>query len=86
MATNTRSPLLHILREMGVGAMRDEFAARAGTTSNYLYQLGSCQRGACRADLAKRISDASKVMNKRYGTPTITMEQLATMCPIREPK
>ena len=78
------TPLLAILRQLGTNERRDEFASLAGTSTAYLYQLASCKRGACRVPLAKGIADASIVMHARYGSDTITMDALATMCPLRE--
>ena len=60
------------------------FAALAGTSTAYLYQLASCKRGACRVPLAKGIADASIVMHERYGIGVITMDALATMCQMPE--
>lgn len=80
------TPLLDLLRELDTAEVRMEFAKLAGTSVPYLYQLAGCCRTACRSQLAKRIADASKVMNAMYGTPIITMEQLATMCPLPKPE
>lgn len=76
------TPLLQILRQLGSADKRQEFAKLADTSVAYLYQLGSCARGACRTRLAKGIADASVEMNKRYGTDIVTMDTLATMCPL----
>lgn len=76
------TPLLAILRQLGSDDRRDEFARIAGTSSAYLYQLAGCKRGSCRARLAKGIADASVEMHARYGTDTITVDALATMCPL----
>ena len=87
MHTNLPSPatpLLTILRQLGTNNRRDEFTALAGTSTAYLYQLAGCKRAACRTPLAKGIADASVVMHARYGSDTITMDALATMCPLRE--
>ena len=75
-----RTPLLHVLRQLGTDDKRNEFAALAGTSRLYLYQLSICSRRSCRADLAKRIADASEVMHERYGTQVLTLEGLSTMC------
>lgn len=77
------TPLLAILRQLDTDARRIEFADLAETSVSYLYQLGGCNRGACRSLLAKKIAEASVVMQRRYGSDVITMEQLATMCPVR---
>lgn len=74
------TPLLTVLRQLGDDARRTEFAVEAGTTVNYLYQLAGCRRKACRAPLAKRIAEASKVMAERYGSDSLTMDDIATMC------
>lgn len=76
----TTTPLLNILRALGTDERRKEFADAAGTTVPYLYQLGTCKRGACRSLLAKGIADASVQMRALYKTPAITMDQLATLC------
>ena len=78
------TPLLTILRQLTNDTQRAEFATLAGTSTAYLYQLAGCKRGACRTRLAKGIVDASVVMHERYGSDPITMETLATMCPLRE--
>lgn len=79
------TPLLKILRDLGSAAKRQEFAELAGTSVAYLYQLASCARGACRTRLAKGIADASVEMHKKYTTGVVTMDTLATMCPIEDP-
>ena len=76
------TPLLALLRALNRD-QRIEFASEAQTTVSYLYQLAICSRGkqsTCRADLALRIENASRVMHKRYGTEVITMATLAQMC------
>ena len=75
-----RTPLLHVLRQLGTDDKRNEFATLAGTSRLYLYQLSICSRKSCRADLAKRIADASVVMSSKYGTQVLTLEGLSTMC------
>lgn len=75
-----RTPLLHVLRQLGTDDKRNEFATLAGTSRLYLYQLSICSRKSCRADLAKRIADASVVMAQKYGTQVLTLEGLSTMC------
>ena len=74
------TPLLEILRALDTDDKRDEFAALAGTSRIYLYQLAGCHRDSCRAALASQIAAASRAMAEKYQTPIITMEQLATMC------
>lgn len=81
-ATDCRTPLLAVLRQLENDARRQEFAARAGTTTNYLYQLGSCQRVSCRANTAKGIADASVHMNLLYGSDVLTLDTIATMCAV----
>lgn len=76
------TPLLAILRQLATDERRNEFAALAGTSTAYLYQLAGCKRGACRTRLAKGIADASVKMHERYGSDLITMEHLAVMCPL----
>lgn len=80
--TDTTTPLLLILRALENDARRDEFAALAGTSRMYLYQLAGCHNRACRSSLAMGIADASLKMNEKYGSPVITMHQLASMCPM----
>ena len=75
-----RTPLLAVLRQLETDDKRDEFAGLAGTSRLYLYQLSICSRRSCRADLAKRIADASVVMNSKYGTQVLTLEVISTMC------
>ena len=74
------TPLLHVLRQLATDDKRDEFAALAGTSRLYLYQLSICSRRSCRADLAKRIADASVVMSQKYGTQVLTLEIICSMC------
>ena len=78
----TPTPLLRVLQQLENGARRQEFATLAGTTTNYLYQLGSCQRDSCSARKAKGIADASVVMSKKYGSDVLTLDTIATMCPV----
>ena len=75
-----KTPLLAVLRQLETDDKRNEFAALAGTSRLYLYQLSICSRKSCRADLAKRIADASVVMAEKYGTQVLTLEGLSTMC------
>lgn len=75
-----KTPLLDLLRKLETDARRDEFARLAGSKTSYLYQLASCNRGACRSRLAKGIADASVKMHKKYGTPILTMDILAMQC------
>lgn len=84
MRSNQRieTPLLALLRALGTKKRRDEFAAAAGTTEGYLYQLAGCSRKHCRAALCKAIADTSIAFAKKYKTPAISMDDLATMCPV----
>ena len=75
-----KTPLLAVLRQLETDDKRDEFATLAGTSRLYLYQLSICSRRSCRADLAKRIADASVVMAKKYGTQVLTLEIICSMC------
>lgn len=75
-----KTPLLAVLRQLETDDKRDEFATLAGTSRLYLYQLSICSRRSCRADLAKRIADASVVMAKKYGTQVLTLEVICSMC------
>ena len=75
-----RTPLLAVLRQLETDDKRDEFATLADTSRLYLYQLSICSRKSCRADLAKRIADASVVMAEKYGTQVLTLDGLSTMC------
>lgn len=77
-----KTPLLAVLRQLETLERRDEFAALAGTSRLYLYQLAICSRRSCRTDLANRIADASVVMAKKYGTPVLTTEGLGSMCAV----
>lgn len=78
------TPLLALLRDLETDDKRNEFAQLAGTTRVYLYQLAGCNTQACRSRLAKSIADAAMAMHLKYGTDPISMETLATMCPIPE--
>lgn len=76
-----QTPLLALLRALDT-EQREALALLAGTTVSYLYALGSCQRGACRSDLALAIEKASESMCERTGgqSPIVTMAELAQMC------
>lgn len=76
------TPLSTLLREL-TPRRRKQFAALAATSVSYLYQLAGCHRGRCRVDLALRIAKASEVLRKKYGTPIVTVETLATMCELK---
>lgn len=80
------TPLLEILRNLGVDERRDEFALLAGTSRLYLYQLACCYTKACRTDLALAITKASLVMHDEYQCGYIDMHTLATMCPVSRKK
>jgi trehalose-6-phosphatase len=82
MRTDTApTPLLSLLRKLN-SDQRAELAVAAGTSVGYLYQLAGCypNRRACRSDLALRIAKGSVALRRKYRTPEVTMEQLATMC------
>lgn len=74
-----KTPLLAVLRVL-TPEQREEFASEAKTEVSYLYALGTCARRSPRASLAKSIADASVVLNRRHGTPVVTIDQLAVMC------
>lgn len=76
------TPLLALLRALENDAKRDEFAKLAGTSRYYLYQLATCKRKSCRTTLAMGIAAASEAMAKKYGTPTVDVTTLGTMCAI----
>jgi hypothetical protein len=67
-----------LLREL-TPEQRGMLADKAGTTVNYLYHVSACSRQP-RVGLAKRISEATTWANKRWGTPVITLDDLASMC------
>lgn len=79
------SLLLLALRHCTVPEQHD-WARRAGTKRNYLYQLAAGGRVSPRLELAKGICDASVQMHVASGgrIPKITLEQLAEMCEGRE--
>lgn len=77
------TPLLLALRACTVPEQH-EWAELAGTKRNYLYQLAMCTRKQAGANLAQRVAAASVEMHVRSlgRIPKVTLEQLATMCPI----
>lgn len=77
------TPLLTLLRQLGTPERRDEFAKLAGTSTAYLYQLAGCNRAACRARLALALAVASEQMAAKYGVDPISMQTLASMCPVQ---
>lgn len=82
--TDNPTPLLCVLRELGTARRRRQFAALAGTSVGYLYQLAGCHRCRPRLDLGLQICEATKVLHKKYGTPVVSLETLATMCALPE--
>lgn len=82
--SQANTPLLELLRALETDERRDEFAELAGTTRMYAYQLGTCQRRSCRTPLAVALAEASNRMNKKYGTPVISIEEIGTMCGVAE--
>lgn len=74
-----KTPLLKILRGL-TPPQRTEFAKLAGTSVSYIYQLAGCNRTSCRTVLTRGLAEASVVMAKKYGTPVVTMQELAAMC------
>ena len=74
------TPLLAVLRAL-TPEQREEFASEANTQVSYLYALATCARRSPRASLAVAIASASATMERRYGSPAVTVEQLASMCP-----
>lgn len=74
------TPLLQVLRQLATDERRQEFAALAGTSVAYLYQIAGCNRGSPRSLLAKGIADASVVMHERYGSDVLTLDTVITMC------
>ena len=83
MTQEAVTPLLAALRACSVPEQH-EWAALAGTKRNYLYQLALCTRKSCRSGLARSIAEASVAMHvKTTGRiPKVTMEELASMCPL----
>ncbi len=84
LKTAPKTPLLGILRALETDAKRDEFAKLAGTSRLYLYQLAGCHNRSCRSSLAMAIAKASMEMHKKYQCGVVTMEILASMCPVPE--
>lgn len=82
LKTAPKTPLLAILRALENDERRNEFAALAGTSRLYLYQLAGCHNRSCRSSLALAIAQASEEMDRRYGCGTVDMQTLATMCPL----
>lgn len=78
-----QTPLLALLRVL-TDEQRATLAKEAGTTTSYLYALATCQRGACRSDLAHAIEKASESMCRATGgvSPIVSMKELATMCAV----
>lgn len=81
--SKVETPLLEILRQLPRGK-KQELANRAGTSVNYLYQLGICHRKQPRTTTAMRIVNALNDMHVESlgAIPKITLEELATMCPV----
>ena len=85
MRTNEpKTPLLALLRKL-TPSQRTELAELAGTRVDYLYALASCTRKSCKAALAARIEEATRVLaarTKRSKNPTrvITVAELGSMC------
>lgn len=73
------TPLLALLRQL-TQEQRVELVRLSKTRLTYLYALGGCGRTSCKADKAVRIEAATRALNKKYQTPVVTMQQLATMC------
>lgn len=82
LTSDCQTPLLHVLRQLENSGQRQDFADAAGTTVNYLYQLGSCKRTSCSARKAKAIADASVHMHLMYGSDVLTVDTIATMCAV----
>jgi hypothetical protein len=78
--TTPTTPLLTLLRDLGTRERRDEFAAKCDTSTLYLYQVAGCHRRSCSAHKAYLIEQTSKEFNLLYGTPVVTMAEIATMC------
>ena len=74
------TPLIALLRALDA-EQRDDFACKTATPVSYLYALGACQR-TCSVKKARLIAETSREFNRLHGTPVVTMEQLATMCPL----
>ena len=81
--TPPRTPLLEVLRRCTLDE-QNEIARMAGTKRNYLFQLGSCQRKQTTLRKGLRIVQAVATMHARScgRIPKITLEELATMCPL----
>lgn len=74
-----KTPLIALLRALD-DDQRDLLAEWSDTSLSYLYALGSCSRKQCRVNKALQIQEATKRLNELYGTPVVTIEELATMC------
>lgn len=79
VTTLPTTPLIALLRLL-TEDQKIEFGRLCKTRVSYLYALGGCGRTSCRADKAARIEAATRVLAKKYKTPVVTMQQLATMC------
>lgn len=79
----TPTPLLEVLRRCTVDE-QNELARMSGTKRNYLYQLAGCERTGTTLLKGLRIVEAIAVMHARTGgrVPKISIEELATMCPL----
>jgi len=85
MSTKPDTILSRWLRE-ATPDERDELAAAAGTTTNYLYQLAGCSRGkrGPSALFAAQIEAKAAEMHARTNArlPLLPVIELATMCPV----
>lgn len=81
MAKPDSTPLMALLRA-ATADERDQLAALAGTTTNYLYALGGCHREQPRVGLAMALEDASRDLHRQTNgrTPIVTARELASMC------
>lgn len=83
MTTETLSPLQHWMR-LATVEQQAELAARAGTSREYLYQIGSGYRD-CSADLAGRIARAAQAIAESapgngHLLPVLTRPALSKTC------
>lgn len=78
-----QTPLLEFLR-LCTPEQREQVAQECKTHTSYLYSIATCKRVKIAVQLAVAINEATQRMRVTTGgrTPIVTVEQLASMCPV----
>lgn len=81
--TAVQTPLLEFLRAC-TPEQRAAVSKTCDTHESYLYAIATCKRVKIGVQLAVAIAEATRTMHAESAgrTPVVTVEQIASMCPV----